>query len=60
MKYHTHNEIHNMTKPELEKYLEQLLERRRKAYNENDLMEAQWASRSIDWVERLIKHKKWE
>jgi len=49
-----------MTKPELEKYLEQLLERRRKAYNENDLMEAQWASRSIDWVERLIKHKKWE
>jgi len=60
MKYHTHNEIHNMTKPELEKYLEQLLERRRKAYKENDVMEAQWASRSIDWVERLIKHKKWE
>jgi len=60
MKYHTHNEIHNMTKPELEKYLEQLLERRRKAYKENDVMEAQWSSRSIDWVERLIKHKKWE
>ena len=60
MKKYNFDEIHNMTKPELEEYLEHLLELRRKAYKENDLMEVQWVSRSIDWVERLIKHKKWE
>ena len=60
MKEYNFNEIHNMTKPELEEYLEHLLERRRKAYKENDLMEVQWVSRSIDWVKRLIKHKKWK
>ena len=60
MKEYNFNEIHNMTKPELEEYLEHLLERRRKAYKENDLNEVQWVSRSIDWVERLIKHKKWK
>ena len=60
MKTYTYDELHKMTKPDLEVYLKELLERRRQAYQRNDLMDAQWISRSIDWVERLIKYKKWE
>jgi hypothetical protein len=60
MKTYTIEELQKMDKPDLEEHLEELLERRRQAYQRNDLMDAQWISRSIDWVERLIKYKKWE
>jgi hypothetical protein len=60
MKEYTFDEIHNMTKKEVEEHLQELLKRRRKADQENDIMESQWVSRTIDWLERLLKHKKWE
>ena len=57
MKTYTIEELQKMDKPDLEEHLEELLERRRQAYQRNDLMDAQWISRSIDWVQRIIKSK---
>ena len=56
MKTYAYDELHKMTKPDLE-IIWKNYEHKRQAYQRNDLMDAQWISRSIDWVERLIKYK---
>ena len=54
------DELYNLSKDEIIAYDKHLRQLRQKAKDENDMNEYAWLSRTIDFTNRIIKHKKFE
>lgn len=58
--HYTYKELHNLSKEKVIEYDNYLRALREKAKQKNDKNEYAWLSRSIDWTERLLKHKNFD